>query len=73
MSFSQVKSSLTMKEKLREVRSATSVNRREIAKQDWRQLQERTTRTVLSLYLAGVTWPSKLAGLFMLQDVPQSK
>jgi hypothetical protein len=46
MSFLQVKASMSMKEKLRQVRSAICVNReKKWPSQGWRQLQERTTPT----------------------------
>jgi hypothetical protein len=45
MSFFQVKASMTMKEKLRQVRNVICVNRREIAHTRLKAIIGRTTRT----------------------------
>ncbi len=62
MSFLQVRASMSMKEKLRQVRGAICETGERLHILNWKQLQELTTLTASSPSSEGATWPSKLAG-----------
>ncbi len=61
MSFMQVRASMSMKEKLRQVRGAICENSGTSPSRGWRRLLELTTRTVSSPSSGEATLPSKLA------------
>jgi hypothetical protein len=61
MSFMQVRASMLMKEKLRQVSGAICKNRRDIAVKGWRRSLELTTRRASSPSSGEAILPSKLA------------
>jgi hypothetical protein len=71
MSFHQVKASLTMKKKLRQVRSSICVKRREIAHTRLEAVAGADNPYSLITISGRATWPSKLEGQCTSRDVHQ--
>ncbi len=64
MSFMQVRASMSMKEKLRQVRGPSARTDRKLPAQGWRPLLGLTTRIASYPSLGGAIWPSRRAELY---------
>jgi hypothetical protein len=71
MSFMQVRASMSMKEKLRQVRGAICENRRDIARTRLEAIAGADNPTASSRSSGGGTWPSRQAGPCTSQSVRQ--